>query len=136
MSQFSKPSDLTFLCPEKGATFPSNFEFITIPELMKTGMVERRHEKVLLLSTLYIKAAPSEDYHQMWTSKKDSGKYKYERILYAMDPNAREGNNIVAFILGRKTNVNFFKYVLSIRDEAYLGESSHSVVITSNSYYH
>ena len=89
---------------------------------------------MLLLYTLYIKAAPSEDYHQMWTSKKDSRKYKYERILYAMDPNAREGNNIVAFILGRKTNVNFFNYVLSIRDEAHLGESSHSVVIMSNSY--
>ena len=136
MSRFSKPCELQFLCPDKGDSFPSDFEFITIPELMKTGMVEKRHERVLLLSTLYIKAAPSEDCHQMWTSKKDSGKYKYERILYAMGPNAREGNNIVAFILGRKTNVNFFKYVLSIRDEAYLGESSHSVVITSNSYYH
>ena len=104
---------------------------------MTEGGVADRHKKVLLCVTLYIKPAPSKEAQsQTWYSRKESGRYNYERIIYAMDINAREGSNIVAFILGKKTNVNFFDAVLRIRDGSRLGEFFHSSLIMSSFYSH
>ena len=135
MTSFSRPSELCFYCPDKGQTFPSDFRFTKLPELMTEGAVEERHKLVLLCVVLYIKAAPMKEAQgATWYSRKESGRYNYERILYAMDVNAREGSNIVAFILGKKTNVCFFDAVVRIRDGHRLGEFLHSFLTMFSSY--
>jgi len=136
MTVFSTPSDMHFLCPHNGDSFPRNFEFVTIHDLCTDTPVENRYRKVLLLVTLYIKTAASSAEPVSWYSKRDRGQVKYERILYAWDVNAPAGRNIVAIILGKSTNINFFQDVLKIRDNGALGNLLLCVIVFPRGQFH
>ncbi len=123
MTVLSKPSQLKFRSPTPGATFPDDYQFISLPELCSDNVDEDRYKKVLPLVTLYIKTSARHTEPQPWYSKKDQVSIKYDRILFAMDPLSPGGRNIVAIIIGKSTNIHFFDDVLTIRDTPHLGKA-------------
>ena len=79
--------------------------------------------KHILMETLYLKAAPNRTDQISFYTRNSSGRATtYDKILFGVDLNAPPGNNIVAFMIGRGQNDNFYRDCLCMRDTGELGK--------------
>jgi hypothetical protein len=78
--------------------------------------------RVILFKVLYYVLAKQDSKVEYTTrSGKTSSHTTFERMLFAMDLNARKGMNVGVFLLGKKQNAEIFTSCLNQRDTSAFG---------------
>jgi hypothetical protein len=79
--------------------------------------------RVILFKVLYYVLAKHDSKVGYTTRSGKTSHATFERMLFAMDLNARKGMNVGVFLLGKKQNAEIFTYFLNQRDTSAFGKN-------------
>jgi hypothetical protein len=79
--------------------------------------------RVILFEVLYYVLAKQDSKVEYTTRSGKTSHATFERIIIAMDLNARKGMNVGVFLLGKKQNAEIFTSCLNQRDTSAFGKN-------------
>ncbi len=99
-----------------------NWSYINLAKLQSTEDVCVVN-KVILFEVLYYVLAKQDSKVECMTRSGKTSHATFERMLFAMDLNARRGMNVCVFLLGKKQNAEIFTSCLDQRDTLAFGKN-------------
>lgn len=121
MPMLTRPSQLRFR-NQNVEEYPLDYSILNINDLMTDAWVNSS-DKIMVVITLYIKAASALDTQMTFYSRSErNAKMTYDKMIVGYDLFGSPGQNIVVFMLGKGQNENFFRDCIRLRDTGELGK--------------
>ena len=117
----SRPSEL-FINDGSRECYNMNWSYINLAQLQSTEDVCVVN-KVILFQVLYYVLAKQDSKVEYMTRSGKTSHATFERMLFAMDLNARKGMNVGVFLLGKKQNAEIYTSCLDQRDTSTFGKN-------------